>query len=129
MLAAAWFSTIIILLTSLATQSCDNIIAAILVVIIAWQYSAPPLRLKEIPVVDSLSNGCIVFLIWFFGFSFSGSSISEVPLKAIVNNLCVAGGHALAAVTDFEADTAAGMRTVATVLGKRRAAIFADLCL
>jgi 4-hydroxybenzoate polyprenyltransferase len=128
-LIAAGLSTIIILLSALATQCHENILAAVLLVIIAWQYSAPPLRLKEIPVVDSLSNGCITFLIWFFGFSFSGSSISQVPLKAIVNNLCVAGGHALAAVTDFEADAAAGLRTIATSLGKRPAAIFANLCL
>jgi 4-hydroxybenzoate polyprenyltransferase len=128
-LTAACISTIIILLSALFTQCLDNILATILLVIIAWQYSAPPLRLKEIPVVDSLSNGSITFLIWFFGSSFSGTSMFHVPLKAIVNNLCVAGGHALAAVTDFEADSAAGLRTIATALGKRRAAIFADLCL
>lgn len=127
-LIVAYLSTIVILLSALATQYRDNILAAVLLVILAWQYSAPPLRLKEVPIIDSLSNGCLTFLVWFFGFSFSGSSISQVPLKAIVNNFCVAGGHALAAVADFEADSAAGLRTIATTLGQRPAAIFADLC-
>jgi 4-hydroxybenzoate polyprenyltransferase len=129
MLIAGYISTIVILLSSLATQCRDNVLAVVLLLIISWQYSAPPLRLKEIPIVDSLSNGCITFLIWFFGFSFSGSTLSQVPLKAIVNNLCVAGGHALAAVVDFEADSAAGIRTIATTMGKRQAAMFAGLCL
>jgi 4-hydroxybenzoate polyprenyltransferase len=128
-LVAAGLSTVIILLSALATQCPENILGAVLLVVIAWQYSAPPLRLKEIPIVDSLSNGCLTFLVWFFGFSFFGSSIAQVPLKAIVNNFCAAGVHALAAVADFEADSAAGLRTIATTLGKRPTAIFAELCM
>jgi 4-hydroxybenzoate polyprenyltransferase len=128
-LVAAYISTIILLSTSLATQSRDNIIATTLLVFILWQYSSPPLRIKEIPILDSLSNGCLLFLTWFFGFSLYGSSFSEVPLKAIMMSFCVVGGHALAAMADFEADAAAGLRTIATVVGKRPAAIFAALCL
>jgi 4-hydroxybenzoate polyprenyltransferase len=128
-LVAAYISTIIMLSTALATQSRDNLIATTLLVFILWQYSAPPLRMKEIPLLDSLSNGCMLFLMWFFGFSLYGSSFSEVPLKAIMVNFCVVGGHALAAVADFEADAAAGQRTIATVMGKRPTAIFAALCL
>lgn len=128
-LVAAYLSTILILLSALASRCRDNILAAILLVVIAWQYSSPPLRMKEIPVLDSLSNGCLVFLIWFFGFSWSRSSIFEVPLKPIVNHLCVVGGHAMAAVVDYEADAAIGQRTIATTMGKRPAAIFAASCL
>jgi 4-hydroxybenzoate polyprenyltransferase len=129
LLIAAYFATIVILLSALATQSRDNIIAAILLVIIAWQYSCYPLRIKEIPVLDSFSNGCLLFLIWFNGFSFYGSSISEVPLKAILIDFCMVGGHAMAAVIDSEADAAAGQRTIATAMGKRSALMFAALCL
>jgi len=53
----------------------------------------------------------------------------EVPLKPIVNHLCVVGGHAMAAVVDYEADAAIGQRTIATTMGKRPAAIFAASCL
>jgi 4-hydroxybenzoate polyprenyltransferase len=66
---------------------------------------------------------------WFFGFSLYGSSISEVPLKAIMVSFCMVGGHALAAAVDFEADSAAGLRTIATVMGKRPTVIYAALCL
>lgn len=128
-LVAAYFSTIIILLAALVTQCRDNILATILLVTIAWQYSSPPLRIKEIPVLDSLSNGCLGFLIWFFGFSFSGSSIFEVPLTAIMKPFCGMGLHALAAVVDAEADAAGGQITIATAMGKRPTAIFAVVCL
>jgi 4-hydroxybenzoate polyprenyltransferase len=47
----------------------------------------------------------------------------------VVLPLCLVGAHALAAVADYEADSAAGMRTVATKMGKRPAAIFAAVCL
>ena len=125
----AYFSTIVILSSALATQFLENIIATTLLVIIAWQYSCPPLRIKEIPPLDSFSNGCLLFLIWFHGFSFYGTSISEVPPKAIWNNFCMVGGHAMAAVVDRDADAVAGQRTIATVMGKRPTLIFAALCL
>ena len=129
-LIAGYISTIVILSSSLATQSRsrDNLVAVILLLILSWQYSTPPLHLKRIPIIDSLTNGCVVFLVWFYGFSLSGSSLSHVPLKAIVNNFCVMGVHALGAVVDFEADSAAGITTIATMMGRRWAAIFAALC-
>jgi 4-hydroxybenzoate polyprenyltransferase len=127
-LVASYISTILILLSGFATQHRDNILAAILVVTIAWQYSSPPLRIKEIPVLDSLSNGCLVSLIWFFGYSHSGSSFSELPLRPIMNHLCAAAGHALGAVVDYEADVAVGQRTIATALGRRPVAFFAAVC-
>lgn len=127
-LVASYISTIIVLLSTLAYEH-QNILATISIVVIAWQYSSPPLRIKEIPFLDSISNGCLVFLIWFYGFSLSGSSISEVPLKVVVNHVAIVGGHALGAVVDYEADTAVGLTTIATAMGKRRAAIFAVVCL
>jgi 4-hydroxybenzoate polyprenyltransferase len=128
-LVAAYFSTIVIMLSALVTQQRQTILASVLIVVIAWQYSSPPLRIKEIPILDSLSNGCLVFLIWFFGFSLAGSSISEVPVKVIVSFFCAAAGHAIGAVADYEADAAIGQRTIATTMGKKPGAIFAAACL
>jgi len=127
-LIAAYFSTIAILLSAVSTRCRDNILATVLILVIAWQYSAPPLRIKEIPFLDSLSNGCLVFLIWFFGFSLTGSSISEVPLRPIMNHLCAVAGHAMGAVADYEADAAVGQSTIATAMGKRLAVMFAAVC-
>ena len=127
-LKAAYYSTIFIIFSALVNFRRDNILATILLVLLGWQYSAPPLRLKEVPFLDSLSNGGIVFLAWFCGFSFSGLSISEIPSSSIVLSLCVVGIHALGAVVDSESDSAAGQKTIATALGKRPAAIFAASC-
>jgi len=127
-LKAAYCCTVFIIASALITGGRENVIAIILLVVLGWQYSSPPLRLKEIPVLDSLSNGAIVFLTWFCGFSFSGLSIFEIPSMAIILSLCSTGIHALAAVMDTEADMASGQTTIATTFGKRPVAIFAALC-
>lgn len=127
-LRVAYASSAFIVASALLTGTTSNIGATLLLVLLSWQYSSPPLRLKEVPIADSLSNGAIVFLAWFIGFSFSGLSIREAPRKGYMLSLCTAGVHALGAVMDVEADRTSGQRTIATVLGRRPAAIFAALC-
>ena len=127
-LNAAYLSSIFIVSSALVYPRRDNVLAVILLVLLGWQYSSPPLRLKEVPVLDSLSNGGIVFLAWYCGFSFSGLSISDVPSSSIMLSLCTVGIHALGAVADSEADFAAGQTTIATAFGKRAGAIFAASC-
>lgn len=127
-LNAAYLATILIILSALINQCFQNIMATLLLVLLGWQYSSPPLRLKEAPLLDSLSNGCIVFLAWFCGFSFSGLGISDIPTKGLVLSLCTTGVHALGAVMDTEADLSGGQRTIATHFGKKPAAFFAALC-
>jgi 4-hydroxybenzoate polyprenyltransferase len=90
-----------------------------------WAYSVPPLRLKEWPPLDSLSNGLGFFLIPFtLGFSM-GADPRNMALKYYLLALCVAGVHALAAAADFDADRTAGHRTLAVAYGRRAAAAFA----
>ncbi|TFK42595.1 UbiA prenyltransferase family [Crucibulum laeve] len=125
---AAYTSTVFIILSSIITQQSQNIIATLFLTLIGWQYSAPPLRLKEQPIVDSLSNGAIVYLAWFCGFSFSGLKISDAPSKGLMLGLCTSGIHALGAVMDMEADIAGGQKTIAVALGPRLAAVFAASC-
>jgi len=125
---AAYISSIFIIGIAVLTGTLTSISATTLLVILSWQYSATPLRLKEAPVFDSLSNGVIVFLSLFIGFCSSGEvGLMDIPMKAIVVSLCTAGVHALGAVMDFEADTAAGQRTIATFLGRRTTAAFGAL--
>ncbi|KAL6303561.1 UbiA prenyltransferase family [Sparassis latifolia] len=127
-LTAAYWSSAIVMTAAMVCGEPQNVLANAVLVTLGWQYSSPPFRLKEIPVVDSISNGLIVFLAWFIGFSFSGRSIAEAPAKGYMMSLCTAGVHALGAVMDTEADRAAGQKTIAVVLGKRCAAIFAAMC-
>lgn len=114
-------------------QTYAPLASTLALVALGWMYSAPPARLKEIPIIDSLSNGLIVWLAWFVGFSSCCAlargkglqwGISDIPSKGYVLGLVTASVHALAAAADIEADLAAGQRTVGTVLGIRGCAIF-----
>lgn len=104
-----------------------------LLLALSWCYSSPPVRLKERPILDSLSNGVIVWLCWAIGYVAAGKPLfgiaaSESTRKAWPITLCASGVHALAAAVDLEADNAAGMRTIATLLGKRVTVLFCALC-
>lgn len=112
-------------------QPYSPIISTAALLSLGWMYSAPPARLKEVPVIDSISNGLIVWLSWFIGFSscrvLAGQSglqwgLVDVPSKGYVIGLVTASVHALGAAADIEADVAAGQRTIATVLGRRACA-------
>ena len=107
------------------TRNWDNIGATVALLIVAWLYSVPPLRLKERPPLDSLANGFGYFLLPFtMGYSLNANP-REMPLKYYLLTLCVCGIHALATAADYEADRAAGHRTLAVKFGRRAAAGFA----
>ena len=84
---------------------------------LAIEYSAPPLRFKTTPALDSLSNGLYVL---------PGVVAYAAIDGALPPALAIAGGwfwtmamHTFSAIPDVEPDRAAGIRTTATVLGKR----------
>jgi 4-hydroxybenzoate polyprenyltransferase len=109
------------------TGNLDNIIASICLLLVAWLYSVPPARLKERPPLDSLANGAGYFLLPFvMGYSL-GADPRGMPLRYYLLALSVCGVHALATAADYEADRAAGHRTLAVAFGRRAAAILAFL--
>jgi 4-hydroxybenzoate polyprenyltransferase len=117
--------TPLVLAGGLATGNPWNIAATAGLVVIAWAYSAPPVRLKERPPLDSLSNGLGYFLLPLaMGYSL-GADPRAMPPRYYLLALCVAGIHALAAAADYEVDRAAGHRTIAVVYGRRAAAAIA----
>ncbi|KAL5537208.1 hypothetical protein ACEPAF_1031 [Sanghuangporus sanghuang] len=112
-----------------ASRNFTQPLITIMILILSWQYSSPPLRLKERPILDSLSNGALVWLCWALGYTSSGSALfgpnaSEGASKGWLLALCTSGVHALGAAADLEADVAAGQRTIATMFGERAAAGF-----
>lgn len=121
-----------ILLTNLPlllyiTYATKTLTASILwlLVFTAYAYSVPPIRLKERPLVDSLSNGIGYLLLpTMLGYSMSGT-LSGYPTKLYLIALCVAGIHAVGAIQDIVPDKKAGQRTIATAFGGMRAALFA----
>ena len=118
---ACEITTPIVLAGALLIAHWPNILATCGLVVMAWAYSVPPVRLKERPPLDSLSNGLGFFLFPFvMGYSL-GADVSAMPLRYYLLALCVCGIHALAAAADYDADKAANHRTLAVVFGRRAA--------
>jgi len=80
-------------------------------------YSAPPLRLKTSPPLDSASNGLYVLP----GVAaYAALAGANPPLEAIVGGwLWTMAMHTFSAIPDIEPDRRAGIDTLATVLGRR----------
>ena len=85
---------------------------------LAAQYSAPPLRFKTTPFVDSVSNGLYVLP---GGAAYAAVSGTHPPLAALAGAwLWTMGMHTFSAIPDIEPDRAAGIDTTATLLGEGR---------
>jgi 4-hydroxybenzoate polyprenyltransferase len=94
--------------------------------VLGTQYSAPPLRLKTKPLLDSLSNGLYIL---------PGVLAYLAVARSFPPLLAVAGGwlwtmamHTFSAIPDIEPDRNAGIRTTATVLGERGALAYCAAC-
>jgi chlorophyll synthase len=112
----------LVVMGGLLTRSRENFVATVSLLLLAWLYSVPPARLKERPPLDSLANGLGYFLLPFvMGYSL-GAEPRKMPLRYYLLALAVCGVHALATAADYEADRAAGHRTLAVAFGRRTAA-------
>jgi len=79
-------------------------------------YSAPPVRAKAVPILDSIFNILYVFP---GAFAYQMLTGSFPPAWTIVAaSLWTAAMHAYSAIPDIKADTEAGLDTVATLLGR-----------
>lgn len=88
-------------------------------------YSLPPLRLKARPFLDSLSNGVFCASVGLMGyFAAGGTEIWWLPV--IAGAIWSSVMHAYSAIPDIEADTKAGIATIATIL-KAKAALWVCL--
>ncbi len=115
----------VVILGGCLARNWDNFVTTVSLVLVAWLYSVPPVRLKERPPLDSLANGLGYFLLPLaMGYSL-GADIRTIPTRYYFLTLCVCGIHALATAVDYDADRAAGHRTIAVVAGRRVAAILA----
>ena len=85
-------------------------------------YSAPPIRAKARPILDSVFNVLYIFPGAFGYFLTGGSNFSMVLFGAAW--LWAMAMHAYSAVPDISADREAGVPTVATLLGLRGTLIF-----
>ena len=114
-------SAVAIFLSSLITLNMLNIIVMIIALFLAYAYSAPPLRLKTKPPLDSITNGAYFIVPFLLGASF-GKFPSHLLIKIIWITLSVMGLHAFSTIMDYSADKKAGDVTFAVKFGKRTAA-------
>lgn len=85
--------------------------------LLATEYSAPPLRFKTTPGLDSLSNGLYILPGAAAYVTVAGS---QPPLVAVAGAwLWAMAMHTFSAIPDIEPDRRAGIKTTATTLGKR----------
>ncbi|WP_434521801.1 prenyltransferase [Halorubrum sp. AS12] len=86
--------------------------------LLAVGYSAPPLRFKTTPFLDSLSNGLYALP---GAAAYATVAGTHPPLAALAGAwLWTMGMHTFSAIPDIEPDRAAGIDTTATVLGEGR---------
>lgn len=87
--------------------------------VLAVAYSVPPVRLKRRPFLDSASNGLYVLPGVAAFVAVSGEA---VPLAVLAGGwLWTMAMHTYSAIPDIPHDRAGGVRTTATVLGRRGA--------
>ena len=84
-------------------------------------YSTPPLRWKEVPGLDSVTSSIHFVSPAIYGVVLAGGGLNQTGWL-IVGAFFLWGmaSHAFGAVQDVNSDRAAGIRSVATVLGARR---------
>lgn len=89
-------------------------------------YSAPPVRAKAIPLVDSMFNA-LYLLPGIFGY---GLITGDLPpaMAACSAFLWTMAMHAYSAIPDIASDRRAGVETVATFLGKYGTLLFCSIC-
>ncbi|MFB6252912.1 MAG: prenyltransferase [Halobellus sp.] len=94
--------------------------------LLGFQYSAPPLRFKTTPLLDSLSNGLYVLP---GAAAYAAVAGAHPPLAALAGAwLWAMGMHTFSAIPDIEPDREAGIRTTATFLGERRTLVYCLAC-
>ena len=88
-------------------------------------YSASPIRAKAIPFLDSAFNILYIFP-GTFGYQLLSGKFPPIAV-IVAAGLWTAAMHAYSAIPDIEADRAAGLKTIATVLGPFRTLIACTL--
>ena len=94
--------------------------------VLGVQYSAPPLRFKTTPFLDSVSNGLYILP----GVAaYAALAGTNPPIAAVAGGwLWTMGMHTFSAIPDIEPDREAGIETTATYLGESRTYWYCAAC-
>ncbi len=105
-----------------AFQGVLPILAMLAFLFFSIFYSAPPIRAKTKPLLDSAFNILYVFPAIFGYFLLSGVNLVwQICLAAAFWTMAM---HAYSALPDIESDLSAGLKTIATWLGGKNTLIF-----
>jgi 4-hydroxybenzoate polyprenyltransferase len=114
----------VVLLAILGGPTLGGVLA--IAVLVAIVYSAPPLRTKVRPVLDSATSAMHFVLPAVCGFVLAGRPLDALPwLILAAFTAWGMASHAIGAIQDIEADRAGGIGSIATALGARTTASFA----
>ncbi|WP_404433590.1 prenyltransferase [Microbacterium lacus] len=92
-------------------------------------YSAPPLRLKEVPFADSVTSSIHFFSPAVYGLVLAGATWTwQLVFVIFAFALWGVASHAFGAVQDVLADREAGISSIATARGARWTVWFALVC-
>ncbi|NGM67900.1 prenyltransferase [Natronolimnobius sp. AArcel1] len=95
-------------------------------VVLGAAYSAPPVRFKTTPLLDSVSNGLYILP---GAAAYAAVAGTQPPVLAVVGGwLWAMGMHTFSAIPDIEPDRETGIRTTATVLGAQRTYAYCGAC-
>lgn len=116
---AALNAPILPILAALGDRRANGVLAALLATTVA--YSAPPLRLKEVPGLDSFISATHYVTPFVYGLALNRAA--SYPRREIAAFVvwCMAS-QAFGAIQDVEFDRAGGFASIATALGARRTA-------
>jgi lycopene elongase/hydratase (dihydrobisanhydrobacterioruberin-forming) len=89
-------------------------------------YSAPPIRFKTTPLLDSVSNGLYIMP---GAAAYAAVAGTQPPVLAVLGGwLWAMGMHTFSAIPDIQPDREMGIRTTATVLGERQTYVYCGAC-
>ena len=126
-IAVVWTALSLLLATSLGTW---GFVAAIVGLVLAWAYSAPPIRLKQNGWWGNAACGlCYEGLPWFTGAAVMSASAPDWRI-VVIALLYSVGAHGIMTLNDFksvEGDKRMGIDSLPVLLGVGNAARFACL--
>ena len=125
------FSFLLIILCLVLVVLVDvNLLSLFLVyVVFGTAYSAPPFRLKSVPIVDFVVSGVGAgFMPFLMGLELTdrlSSDVSLIMLGVVPLMLIHCGGHIIQAVGDYEVDRKMGVHTFVVRYGRKIGTIVA----
>jgi len=109
-----------------------NLLSLFLIyLVLGTAYSAPPFRLKSVPVVDFVVSGVGAgFMPFLMGLKLTSKpsfDTSFIILGVMPLVLIHCGGHIIQAVGDYEADSKTGVHTFVVTFGRKNGVVVAGL--